>query len=152
MKILVDADACPVKDIIEKVAKEYQLELILVSNINHLIESAYGEVMVVDGLSQAADMAIINRTLTGDIVITQDYGLASIALAKGGLALHPLGKQFTEDNIDGLLMQRYINNKVRKAGGRIHGPKKRNAEDNSLFEERLTAIIDNYADERKSLE
>ncbi|PKM76480.1 MAG: YaiI/YqxD family protein [Firmicutes bacterium HGW-Firmicutes-15] len=152
MKILVDADACPVKDIIEKVAKKYRLELVLVSNINHLIESAYGEVVVVDGASQAADMAIINRTLTGDIVITQDYGLASIALAKGGLALHPLGKQYTEDNIDGLLMQRYINNKVRKAGGRIHGPHKRIAADNSLFEERLTAIINNYAGERKSLE
>jgi hypothetical protein len=151
MKILVDADACPVKDIIEKVAKKYHLELILVSNINHLIDSAYGEVVVVDGLSQAADMAIINRTVTGDIVITQDYGLASIALAKGGLALHPVGKQFTEDNIDGLLMQRYINDKVRRAGGRIHGPQKRNAADNSLFEERLSAIINNYVSERKSL-
>ncbi|MDD3365292.1 MAG: YaiI/YqxD family protein [Syntrophomonas sp.] len=142
MKILVDADACPVKDIIEKAAKEYKLKLILVSNINHLIQSDYGEVVVVDGLSQAADMAIINLTRTGDIVITQDYGLASIVLAKGGMALHPLGKQFTEDNIDGLLMQRYINNKVRKAGGRIHGPHKRNAADNSLFEERIRAIID----------
>jgi hypothetical protein len=144
MKILVDADACPVKDIVEEIAKEYNLELILVSNINHLIESTYGKVVVVDGASQAADMAIINLTRAGDIVITQDYGLASIALAKGGLALHPLGKQFTEDNIDGLLMQRFINNKVRKAGGRIHGPHKRNAADNSLFKERLNAIINNH--------
>lgn len=147
MKILVDADACPVKDIIERAAKKYDLELIFISNVNHLIESALGEVVIVDGCSQAADMAIINRTKPGDIVITQDYGLASIALAKGGLALHPLGKQYTEKNIDGLLMQRFINNKVRKAGGRVHGPAKRNATDDNVFEANLLAIIDKYQHE-----
>lgn len=141
MKILVDADACPVKDIIEEVAREYQLGLVLISNINHLIESNYGEVQVVDGAAQAADMAIINRTRPGDIVVTQDYGLASMVLAKGGLAIHPMGKQFTEKNIDGLLMQRFINYRARKAGQRINGPRKRNAADNRFFQEKLRELI-----------
>lgn len=141
MKILVDADACPVKIIIEKVARENDLELILVSNINHVITSDYGEVVVVDSEAQAADMAIVNRTRSGDIVVTQDYGLASMALAKGGRAIHPLGQEFTANNIEGLLLQRFINQKARRAGVRIGGPRKRNAEDNSLFEARLQQIV-----------
>lgn len=152
MKILVDADACPVKDITEKLAQEYQLELILVSNINHLIESNYGEVVVVDSFAQAADMAIINRTQPGDMVITQDYGLASMVLAKGGLAINPHGQEFTGDNIDGLLMQRFINFKARKAGERINGPRKRNAEDNRLFQQRLRELIKKHSDNSNLLE
>jgi len=141
MKILVDADACPVKDIIETLAREYCLELILVSNINHEISSDYGEVVMVDSMAEAADMAIVNRTRPEDIVITQDYGLASMVLAKGGRAIHPMGKEFTANNIEGLLLQRFINQKARRAGKRIGGPRKRNALDNSLFETRLKQMI-----------
>jgi len=141
MKILVDADACPVKDITERIAQEYCLELILVSNINHAIASDYGEIVMVDSIAEAADMAIVNRTRPGDIVITQDYGLASMILSKGGRAIHPLGKEFTAYNIEGLLMQRFINQKARRAGQRIGGPRKRNALDNGLFEIRLKQII-----------
>jgi len=141
MKILVDADACPVKDITEKIAQEYCLELIMVSNINHEIASDYGEVVMVDSIAEAADMAIINRTRSGDIVITQDYGLASMVLAKGGRAIHPLGKEFTPNNIEGLLMQRFINQKARRAGERIGGPRKRNALDNNVYKNRLKQVI-----------
>ncbi|MDD4802324.1 MAG: YaiI/YqxD family protein [Syntrophomonas sp.] len=152
MKILVDADASPVNEIIKKAARKYQLDLIFVSNVNHLIKSDYGKVMVVDGYSQSADVAIINLVKRGDLVITQDYGLASIVLSKGGLALHPSGKQYSEANIDGLLMQRYLNSQIRKAGGRIHGPHKRTKADNFLFSEKLTAILNNYYNYRETLE
>lgn len=141
MKIIIDADACPVKDITEELALEYSIELIMVSNINHLIRSNYAQVIVVDGFDQSADIAIINLSKPGDIVITQDYGLASMALAKGSYAIDPLGKQFTEENIEGLLMQRYINQKARRAGERINGPRKRLSLDNSRFKRNMRQLI-----------
>jgi uncharacterized protein YaiI (UPF0178 family) len=141
LKIIVDADACPVKDIIEELAQEYRLELIMVSNINHVIASQYAKIVVVDGTSEAADIAIVNLTKRGDIVVTQDYGLASLALAKGSYALDPLGHQYTDTNIEGLLVRRFINQKARRAGERIGGPRKRNPNDNSRFQQRLREII-----------
>lgn len=141
LKIIVDADACPVKDIIEEVAKEHRLEMIMVSNINHLITSQYAKVMVVDGTAEAADIAIVNLTRRGDVVVTQDYGLASMALAKGSYALDPLGHQYTETNIEGLLLSRYINQKARRAGERTGGPRKRNSDDDSRFHQLLREII-----------
>jgi uncharacterized protein len=95
LKIIIDADACPVKDIAEEIAREYLIELILVANINHQIRSDYGQVIIVDGADQSADITIINLSKPGDIVITQDYGLASLALAKGSYAIDPLGRKYT---------------------------------------------------------
>lgn len=141
MKIIIDADACPVKDITEDLARQYSIELIMVSNINHLIRSNYAQVIVVDGADQSADIAIINLSRPGDIVITQDYGLASMALAKGSYAIDPLGKQFTSENIEGLLMQRYINQKARRAGERINGPRKRVSLDNNRFQRNMRQLI-----------
>ena len=150
MKILIDADACPVKDITEELAREYSIKLIMVSNINHLIRSNYAQVIVVDGADQSADIAIINLSNSGDIVITQDYGLASMALAKGSYAMDPLGKQFTHQNIEGLLMQRYINQKARRAGARINGPRKRQSLDNSRFYRNLRQLILDIREEELS--
>lgn len=141
MKILIDADACPVKDITEELAREYLIELIMISNQNHRINSEYARVIVVDNYAQAADMAIVNLTRRRDIVVTQDYGLASMVLAKGGNVIDPMGRQFNEENIDGLLMQRYINQKARQAGVRINGPRKRNSLDNERFYSRLRQMI-----------
>jgi len=144
MKIIVDADACPVKDIIEEIARQYKIELIMVSNVNHIIRSNYAKVLIVDGASQSADIAIINLARPGDIVVTQDYGLASMVLPKGSLSIDSQGKEYTNDNIDGLLMRRYVNQKIRQAGGRINGPRKRNPADNRLFEQRLRELILQY--------
>lgn len=147
MKIIVDADACPVKDIIEELALEYRLEVIMVSNINHLITSQYAKVVVVDGASEAADIAIINLTRRGDIVVTQDYGLASMALAKSSYAINPLGHQYTATNIEGLLYSRFVNQKARRAGIRIGGPRKRNQDDNRRFRKRLQELIQQLGDD-----
>lgn len=141
MKILVDADACPVKEIIEQIARAHSIELIMVSNINHLIKSDYARVITVDGADQSADLSIINLSRKRDIVITQDYGLASMLLAKGCYVMDSLGRRFNEANIDGLLMQRYLNQKARRAGGRITGPRKRQAADNSRFAENFLKLI-----------
>jgi len=151
LKIIVDADACPVKDIIEELAQAYRLQVVMVSNINHLISSQYARVVVVDGASEAADIAIVNLTRRGDIVVTQDYGLASMVLAKGSYALDPLGHQYTEANIEGLLLRRYINQKARRAGERIGGPRKRNQVDNSRFRQCLQRVIRQQGEDGISL-
>ncbi|MEA4925790.1 MAG: YaiI/YqxD family protein [Syntrophomonadaceae bacterium] len=141
MRILVDADACPVKEIIEDIAREHSIELIMVSNINHFIRSDYAQVVMVDGADQSADIYIINLCRKRDIVITQDYGLASMVLAKGSYAMDSLGRRFSPCNIEGLLMQRYVNQKARRAGERITGPKKRQLADNSRFMRKLLQLI-----------
>lgn len=141
MKIIVDADACPVKGIIEDIASSQGIELIMVSNYHHIIASDYAQLIVVDAASQSADMTIANNTRPGDIIITQDYGLASMVLAKKACAIHPSGNIYTLDNIDGLLMQRYVNQKARQARKRIAGPKKRQAEDDQRFKNNLGKLI-----------
>lgn len=141
MKILVDADACPVKQIIESIAARHGLEVMMVSNLNHCIQSQYAQVVVVDGASQAADIAIINMVQPGDIVITQDYGLASMALAKGSYALDPMGKIYTAENIDRLLLSRFLNQKARRAGERTKGPRKRGRPDDNRFAGSLEQLI-----------
>lgn len=142
MRILVDADACPVKDIIEKLARKHGLPVLMISNVNHLIKSDYSQVIVVDGAAEAADIAIVNLSQPGDIIVTQDYGLASMLLAKRARVIHPLGKIYNDENIDGLLMQRFIGQKARKAGLRTTGPKKRNPLDDKLFEVNLDKMIE----------
>ena len=143
MRIIVDADACPVKNIIEEVASSKQIPVIMVSNLNHNITSSYSEVIVVDGTSQAADIAIVNMANTGDIVVTQDYGLASMILGKEGKAINPNGKVYSLDNIDTLLMQRYVNFKAREARQKISRPKKRNKGDNEKFKNNFIKLINN---------
>ncbi len=143
MRIIVDADACPVKNIIEEVASSKQIPVIMVSNLNHNITSSYSEVIVVDGTSQAADIAIVNMANTGDIVVTQDYGLASMILGKDGKAINPNGKVYSLDNIDTLLMQRYVNFKAREARQKISRPKKRNKGDNEKFKNNFIKLINN---------
>ena len=141
MKIVVDADACPVQDIIEIVAQRCQLEVVLVSNIHHHLQSQYASIVMVDGASQAADLAIMNMVCPGDIVVTQDYGLASMVIAKGSFALDPSGRIYSDDNIDGLLMSRFLNQKARQAGKRIKGPRKRTKPDDVCFTKNLKRII-----------
>lgn len=146
MKILVDADACPVKHIIEKTAQEHGLELIMVCNPHHVIESSYASVIMVDFAPEAVDIAIINRARCGDVVVTQDYGLASLVLSKQARAIHPDGKIYDVGNIDTLLTQRYLNARARKAGMRISGPSKRNPAQDQIFESNLLKLLQTSSD------
>lgn len=144
MKIIVDADACPVKPIIENSARKHHLEVIMVSNYHHQINSDYASVVVVDGASQAADLIIVNYTKPGDIVVTQDYGLAAMILGRHAFAIHPMGNIYTNENIEGLLMQRYVNQKARQASKHISGPRKRQTKDDQRFEQELENLINLY--------
>lgn len=135
MKILVDADACPVKDIIEDIAKGFGIPVLMFIDTSHILSSFYSEIVIVSKAPDAVDFALINRTERGDIVVTQDYGVAAMALGKGAHAIHQSGKIYTENNIDLMLMERHIAMKNRRAGIRTgKNPKKRtNAEDDKFM-------------------
>lgn len=141
MKILVDADACPVKESIVKIAKENDLKVIMVIDNSHILESSYAEIRVVDRSRDSADFAIINILEKGDIVVSQDYGLASISLSKGCYAMNNNGYEYTLENIDRLLFERHLNQKTREAGLRHKGPAKRTADNNISFEKGFRALI-----------
>jgi uncharacterized protein YaiI (UPF0178 family) len=135
MKILVDADACPVKDIIEQIAKGYGVPVMMLTDTSHILNSDYSEIILVSKAPDAVDFALINRTVRGDVVVTQDYGVAAMALGKGAYAIHPSGKIYTDSNIEVLLMERDIAKKCRRDGERIKGhAKKRTSNDNDRFE------------------
>ncbi|ASW42333.1 YaiI/YqxD family protein [Clostridium isatidis] len=142
MRIIVDGDACPGISIIKNVAKKYNLPLIVYCDINHYIQLDYGEVKVVDSGFQSVDMYVVNTCKSKDVVISQDYGVAALCLGKGAFLLSPKGHLYTEKNIDLLLEQRHISQKIRKAGGRSSNPKKRTKEDDFRLEKNLINIIE----------
>ncbi|EOC99888.1 YaiI/YqxD family protein [Caldisalinibacter kiritimatiensis] len=143
MKILVDGDSCPVKNIITKVAKHYNVHVVFVASIDHIIDNnELLEVIYVDSDTQAADMEIVNRLEQGDIVATNDYGLASIVIQKKGYCISFSGHFFTEKNIDIYLMKRHVSMKLRKGGYKTKGSKKRRKEDDIRFRENLIKLIE----------
>lgn len=141
MRILVDADACPVKQIIEKVGKEHQIPVVMIIDTSHILHSDYSEVITVSQGPDAVDIALINRTKKGDIVVTQDYGVATMALGKQAVAIHHSGKIYTDDNINQLLFERHISRKQRKAGVRTSIIRKRTKNPYEDFESSLRKLI-----------
>lgn len=135
MQVYVDADACPVVGIVEKIAKKYQVPVTLLCDTNHVLTSDYSEVVVVGAGADAVDYKLIALCHRGDIVVSQDYGVAAMALGKGAYAIHQSGKWYTNENIDQMLMERHLNKKARRASRKNHlkGQKKRTEEDDERF-------------------
>ena len=145
LKIHVDADASPVKDIIVEEAVKRSIKVNLVTSISHFSLQEYPpevETIYVDNAREAADYRIIKLVEKGDLVITQDYGLASLALAKGCLVMHHKGFMYTNENIDQLLQTRYLSAQARKAGERTKGPKVFTKEDKEKFRRKLVRVLD----------
>lgn len=144
MKISVDADACPVVSIVERIAKQQNIAVILLCDTNHILHSDYSEVKIIGAGADAVDFALVNLCNIGDIVVTQDYGVAAMILGKGAVGIHQSGKWYTNDNIDQMLMERHINKKARRAKGKHHikGPTKRTEEDDRRFEESFVRLIE----------
>lgn len=135
MKILVDADACPVKDIIEEVASAFKLRVLMFIDTSHILYSDYSEIIPVSKAPDAVDFALINRTEAGDIVVTQDYGVAAMALGRRAFAIHPAGKVYDDSNIEQMLMERDLAKELRRSRERIGGrPKKRTYQDDERFQ------------------
>ncbi len=135
MQIFVDADACPVVGIVESIAKKYGVAVTLLCDTNHVIQSAYSEVIVVGAGADAVDYRLIGICHKGDIVVSQDYGVAAMALGKGAYAIHQSGRWYTNENIDRMLMERHLNRKARRGSHKNHikGPKKRTEADDERF-------------------
>ncbi len=142
MDILVDADACPVKEIIVAAAKKFNLNVFMFVDTSHIFEDGYSTVLTFDKGADSVDFAIINKIKPGDVCITQDYGLASMVLSKEAFAIHQNGFLYTSQNMDRMLFERHINKELRRAGkhGNKHKPRKK--EDNEAFENFLLSFLE----------
>lgn len=142
MKILVDADACPVKEIITDIAKEFEIEVIMFVDTSHILYDDYSTVVTVDKACDSVDFAIANGISKGDIAVTQDYGLASMLLAKQAYVIHQNGFQYTSENIDRMLFERHISKELRRHGKMKGGKiKSRSKENDEKFRNCLTQLI-----------
>ena len=161
MQIFVDADACPVVGIVEEIAEKYNIPTTLLCDTNHILYSDYSEVIVVGAGADAVDYKLISICHKGDVVVTQDYGVAAMALGKGAYAIHQSGKWYTNENIDQMLMERHLNKKARRSSHKNHmkgctmssghrfcadrsgsgDPKKRTPEDDEHFSESFEKMI-----------
>ena len=150
MKIFVDADACPVVKETEIVAEKYSVPVVLLCDTNHILQSAYSEVKVIGAGADAVDFALVNLCQADDLVVTQDYGVAAMALGKKAYAIHQNGWQYTNENIERLLMERHLVKKARRASSKSHlkGPRKRTAEDNWQYAAKLERLLRKIFEER----
>lgn len=140
MRILVDADACPVKEIIVKIAKQYEIEVHMFFDNSHIYKDGYSHVYILDKGADSVDYALINKSQKGDIIVTQDYGVATMALSKNAYPINQNGLIYSDDNIMSLLTQRAANQKLRKHK-KMKGPKKRTKEMDIEFEKSLQILI-----------
>ncbi|WP_436663623.1 YaiI/YqxD family protein [Alicyclobacillus acidoterrestris] len=145
MVIYVDADATPrqVLRVTRALAAKYDIPVITISSINHEIRGDHH--IQVDAASQATDMEIIRRIESSvpTIVITQDYGLAALVLARKAFAISPSGLLYTNENIDQLLYERAASAKLRRGGKvRMRGPRPRTQEDDEKFAQELRNLIE----------
>ena len=142
--IYVDADACPVVKQIEKVAKYHNIPVTLFCDTNHVLSSNYSEVRIIGSGADAVDFALVNFCRAGEIVVTQDYGVAAMALARGAYAINQDGWQYTNGNIESLLAKRHFIKKMKNATHKHHikGARKRTDGDDEKFTEALEKLLD----------
>lgn len=141
MKVLIDADACPVVDIAVGLCREFHIPCILLCDTAHTMHRDGAETLVFDKGTDSVDFALVNRVSAGDLVITQDYGLASMCLARQAKVLHQDGWAYTEDNIQALLWSRHETKKYRQSGGRVKGPSKRTKQQDKAFSDSLRTLL-----------
>ncbi len=141
MKILIDADGCPVTKIALSLAKEREIPVVIVCDTAHEFNDSYAEIVVVDKGADSADFKLVNLANSGDVVITQDYGLAAMCLSKCANVLNQNGLVYTSDNIDSLLLSRHTAKKIRNSGGRLKGPSKRTKQQDEDFKKALLKFL-----------
>lgn len=141
MKVFIDADGCPVVDITVRLAKKYSLPCYIICDTAHEFQKDGAQTIVVEKGADSVDFKLVNLVTAGDIVVTQDYGLAAMCLARKAVPLSQNGLVFTDKNIDELLFSRYVSKKIRNAGGRLKGPSKRTSEQDERFVQALKNLI-----------
>ena len=145
MKIYIDADGCPVTDIAATLAGKYSIPCTIICDTAHSIYRDGAKTIIVDKGADSADFRLVNLIQSGDIAITQDYGLAAMCLSKNAIVINQDGKLYTSENISGLLEFRAVSAKIRKSGGRLKGQSKRTAEQNKAFEAKLIALLESIS-------
>ncbi len=141
MKIYIDADGCPVVRNALKIAGKFNIPCVIICDTAHRIEHDGAETIVVDKGADSVDFRLVNLIQQGDIAITQDYGLAAMCLSKRAVVLNQDGKEYTNDNISGLLEFRAVSKKIRQSGGRLKGMPKRTGEQDKAFESALQNLL-----------
>ena len=145
MELFIDADGCPVTDIAIRLANQFDIPCTLLCDTAHQMERRGAKTITVSKGADSVDYALVNLVHRGDLVVTQDYGLAAMCLSRGAVPVHQDGMVYTEDNIDGLLFFRAAAKKIRNAGGRLKGPSKRTKAQDRAFAETLTRLLQEAA-------
>ena len=140
--VLIDADGCPVVDLTIRICRAHSVPVLILCDTAHRIKRDGAETIVFDKGADSVDFALVNRVRPGDVVITQDYGLAAMCLSRRARVLNQNGLEYTADNIEGLLEQRYHNKKLLRAGKHLKGPAKRTKEQNEAFETALGRMLE----------
>jgi len=141
MTVFIDADGCPVVDITVSVSRQTGIDCIIVCDTSHVFEKAGAKTVIVSKGSDSVDFVLVNMIQNGDIVVTQDYGLAAMCLARGAVPISQDGMIYSNENIDALLLQRHTSKKIRMAGGRMKGLPKRTRQQDETFETTLKELL-----------
>lgn len=146
-RVLVDGDSCPSRDVIRDAALEKGISVIVYCDLNHIIHEDGYEVKYVGSGFQAVDMVIANEAEKKDLVVTGDYGVAAMCLAKGSYAVSPSGFIYDNDNMDRLLYERHVKSKMRKAGIKSGNPRKRTKEDDKRLYSSILHLLNRALNE-----
>lgn len=141
MRVLIDADACPVVGEAVALCRRYGVKCLLFCDTAHQLDREGAETVVVSQGADSVDFALVNRLEPGDVVVTQDYGLAALCLSRRAQVLNQDGKRYTGENIEGLLYTRYVGQQARRAGGRLRGPRKRRSDQTRSFCAALEGLL-----------
>ena len=141
MRIFIDADGCPVVDLTIQTAKKFNIPVTILADTAHIFRRTDAEIITVSKGTDAVDFSLVNLIQNNDVVITQDYGLAAMCLARRAIPIHQNGMIYSEDNINSLLEARHLSKKIRNAGGRLKGPKKRTTENDEAFQKVLLGVL-----------
>jgi hypothetical protein len=142
MNIFIDGDGCPVVDITIAIAKSYKIPCTIITDTAHIFNKEYADTITVEKGSDSADFKIANLAKENDIIVTQDYGLAAMCLGRKACPINQNGLVYNDNNIDTLLMTRYIGKKARMAGKHTKGPKKRTVNQDKDFKNALVKLIE----------
>ncbi len=141
MRVLIDADGCPVVREAVGICQRHGVECLIFCDTAHIIEQEGAQTITVSQGADSVDFALVNAVQKGDIVITQDYGLAAMCLSREANPIDQNGMEYTQKNIDSLLFSRHLAKKIRNAGGRLKGPAKRTREQDKAFAEKFSALL-----------
>lgn len=141
MTVLIDADGCPVVDIVVRISNQAGIDCVIICDTSHVFEKTGAKTITVSRGADSVDFKLVNMIEKGDVVVTQDYGLAAMCLARCAIPINQDGMIYSDDNIDALLLQRHTAKKIRMAGGRLKGPSKRTTAQNKAFEKAFMSLL-----------